>query len=328
MADGVPASAVPAQTAALTLVVNAAAASQSQLLISGGQDDQVPLVDVAMVAEGPNSLFRDQDVHCKEARVTASLQRIQAASAGQRKDVFGDLHNLASHLSSVSYNGPVDVVLLTDMTNTTAPVDMADQAVLKRGAGAMLGMASAGSALPDCTGWRVYAIGPAAAGTDLGANAVIRDFWSKFFSSCGGALVVYDTDLVTFPVAGAHPSVTPTPTPGTVTLTLPSDTLFALSSATLSPDAAASLSVVVADIDKDHPTSILVEGHTDNVPGPNQALSEARAAAVKDALVSKGVPDSVIATRGWGDTRPVAPNTDAAGRAKNRRVVVTLAVDR
>src|SRR4030081_1637072 len=46
MADGVPASAVPAQTAALTLVVNAAAASQSQLLISGGQDDQVPLVDV------------------------------------------------------------------------------------------------------------------------------------------------------------------------------------------------------------------------------------------------------------------------------------------
>jgi outer membrane protein OmpA-like peptidoglycan-associated protein len=70
---------------------------------------------------------------------------------------------------------------------------------------------------------------------------------------------------------------------------------------------------------------ILIEGHTDNVgsPASNLALSDARAAAVKAALVSAyGVDGGRITTRGLGDTKPSVPNTTAAGRAQNRRVEI------
>ena len=68
-----------------------------------------------------------------------------------------------------------------------------------------------------------------------------------------------------------------------------------------------------------------IVGHTDNVgtPAANLALSGARAAAVKNALMSGfGVAGERITTKGFGDTKPAAPNTTAEGRAQNRRVEV------
>ncbi len=70
---------------------------------------------------------------------------------------------------------------------------------------------------------------------------------------------------------------------------------------------------------------ILIEGHTDNlgVAASNLTLSDARAAAVKAALVGEfGVEADRITTQGLGDTKPSAPNTTAAGRAQNRRVEI------
>ena len=65
-----------------------------------------------------------------------------------------------------------------------------------------------------------------------------------------------------------------------------------------------------------------IDGHTDNVgdPASNQKLSEQRAAAVKRALVQRGVDDERLQTRGFGETKPIAPNTSPGGRQKNRRV--------
>ncbi len=67
---------------------------------------------------------------------------------------------------------------------------------------------------------------------------------------------------------------------------------------------------------------IRVDGHTDNVGGTgiNQKLSEERAASVREALIKRGVDGDRLATRGYGESRPVAPNKSPAGRAKNRRV--------
>jgi OmpA-OmpF porin, OOP family len=68
---------------------------------------------------------------------------------------------------------------------------------------------------------------------------------------------------------------------------------------------------------------VAIEGHTDNVgqAAANQALSEKRAAAVKAYLVSKhGVDAARVEAKGFGATKPVAPNADEAGRQKNRRV--------
>ncbi len=71
-----------------------------------------------------------------------------------------------------------------------------------------------------------------------------------------------------------------------------------------------------------------IEGHTDNVGDPvkNMTLSKERAAAVKQYLINKGIKADRIQSEGYGDTRPVAPNTTEKGRAKNRRVLLEVIV--
>ena len=74
---------------------------------------------------------------------------------------------------------------------------------------------------------------------------------------------------------------------------------------------------------------ITVEGHTDNVgnEAANQALSRRRAIAVRDYLLSNvAMSANRIAAVGYGQNRPIAPNDSAAGRARNRRIDVTIDV--
>jgi outer membrane protein OmpA-like peptidoglycan-associated protein/uncharacterized protein YidB (DUF937 family) len=72
------------------------------------------------------------------------------------------------------------------------------------------------------------------------------------------------------------------------------------------------------------PTAVTIEigGHTDNTGdrARNLALSQARAEAVKNVLVSAGVPAATLTTRGYGDTQPKATNDTEYGRFQNRRI--------
>lgn len=72
---------------------------------------------------------------------------------------------------------------------------------------------------------------------------------------------------------------------------------------------------------------IRVEGHTDNTgeEAANNALSDQRAAAVVEYLVGRGVPASRLEAKGYGFSRPIAPNETEEGRAKNRRVEFVIA---
>ena len=73
----------------------------------------------------------------------------------------------------------------------------------------------------------------------------------------------------------------------------------------------------------ENPSFIIeVQGHTDNTgkADKNLELSQARADAVRDYLISKGVPAERMTARGYGQDRPIADNSTKAGRAKNRRV--------
>jgi chemotaxis protein MotB len=82
-------------------------------------------------------------------------------------------------------------------------------------------------------------------------------------------------------------------------------------------------------------TKIQVNGYTDNVPiGPelmrqgitsNQVLSQKRADNVMQFMISQGVNPSMVSAQGFGDADPVASNDTPEGRAKNRRVELTLA---
>ena len=101
--------------------------------------------------------------------------------------------------------------------------------------------------------------------------------------------------------------------------------LFATGKADLRPESRPVLKEIAATMKQHGDLKILIEGHTDNVGSAagNLALSDARAAAVKAALVSEyGVDAGRITTKGFGDTKPSVPNTTAAGRAQNRRVEI------
>jgi chemotaxis protein MotB len=88
------------------------------------------------------------------------------------------------------------------------------------------------------------------------------------------------------------------------------------------------IAVVIRD-ERTHP--IDVEGHTDSQPihtaryGSNFGLSGDRAAAVVDDFIANGVLERRLSTRGLADREPLASNSTAAGRSKNRRVEVVLA---
>ena len=67
-------------------------------------------------------------------------------------------------------------------------------------------------------------------------------------------------------------------------------------------------------------------GHTDSTGSEqtNQVLSENRADNVKNALVGQGVNPSRISTIGFGESAPIADNSNEAGQQLNRRVVITI----
>lgn len=77
---------------------------------------------------------------------------------------------------------------------------------------------------------------------------------------------------------------------------------------------------------------VIVEGHTDSSgdAAANEALSKVRAQSVANELVFNGIAPERITVRGYGDSRPVAPDThpdgsdNPEGRSRNRRVAVTI----
>jgi outer membrane protein OmpA-like peptidoglycan-associated protein len=96
---------------------------------------------------------------------------------------------------------------------------------------------------------------------------------------------------------------------------------FARASATISARSAPLLDSLAKQV-RACPGNIRIEGYTDNVGRVNfnENLSESRAAAVRAALIERGIPAERLQSQGYGASRPVADNHTAAGRAKNRRI--------
>ena len=98
---------------------------------------------------------------------------------------------------------------------------------------------------------------------------------------------------------------------------------FDFASAIIRPESEVVLSEIADILQRNPDWTLNVDGHTDNIGGVafNQQLSEQRAAAVKDALVTRyHIAPNRLLTRGYGLTRPVESNDTLAGRARNRRV--------
>lgn len=101
---------------------------------------------------------------------------------------------------------------------------------------------------------------------------------------------------------------------------------FDVGKATLRPVSYKELDELVEYLQWKEEQKIEVAGHTDNVgkDADNQKLSQQRADAVKNYLQKKGIKAERVVAKGYGASEPVADNSTAAGRQKNRRTEVRL----
>jgi chemotaxis protein MotB len=121
------------------------------------------------------------------------------------------------------------------------------------------------------------------------------------------------------------------PSRGTITVTLPNAILFDSGKAVLKRATSSELDQIYSVLrDKYAGKEIEVVGHTDTDPirkskwKDNWELSAQRALSVLRYLVNKGISPEKIKASGRGQSQPIASNSSASGKAKNRRVEIVV----
>ena len=139
------------------------------------------------------------------------------------------------------------------------------------------------------------------------------EYWYVYLHGSGNEESTTSYSLVTLLNGG--------PAPKKCTLTVYGIN-FDFDQATLRPDSAPVLEQVRLLFANDPAYAAEVGGHTDNQGARdyNLKLSAKRADAVKAWLTGKGIAASRVTTSGYGDTRPLVPNTTDENKARNRRV--------
>jgi OmpA-OmpF porin, OOP family len=109
-------------------------------------------------------------------------------------------------------------------------------------------------------------------------------------------------------------------------VTLTDDVLFDVDQAELKPGGMQRLARVSEFLRQNPDRNVLIEGHTDSTAPDayNLALSQRRANAVEDFLITQGVDPTRISATGYGEQLPIATNDTAAGRQANRRVEIVV----
>ncbi len=115
-----------------------------------------------------------------------------------------------------------------------------------------------------------------------------------------------------------------------IAVTFDSGILFPFDSAELLPDARGNLRTLAQQLSADPRSDVMIVGHTDSqgTDGYNQDLSERRARAAVNYLVSQGVERQRLRPSGRGEAEPIEENDSEAGRQQNRRVEVAIYASR
>jgi len=142
----------------------------------------------------------------------------------------------------------------------------------------------------------------------------------------GGISLTYDLSKPEAPPAPAPVAQAPAPTPAPTPMVKKKIVLrgvhFDFDKAVIRADDRPVLDEAIATLKQEGGVAVIAEGHTDSVgtEAYNLGLSKRRAAAVRDYLVAGGIAADRIQSEGFGESKPVASNDTADGRAQNRRV--------
>ena len=135
-----------------------------------------------------------------------------------------------------------------------------------------------------------------------------------------------DTRKATFRAVLRTTGVSVTRAGDNIMLNMPGNITFATGSADINANFYQVLDSVALTIKEFDQTNVSVVGHTDSVGSDqaNQLLSERRAQSVAAYLQGRGVAPARLYSQGMGESQPVASNDTPEGRARNRRVEITL----
>lgn len=141
-----------------------------------------------------------------------------------------------------------------------------------------------------------------------------------------GAIIGHEMDKQAAEIKQNIPGATVERVGEGIAVTFASGLLYDFDSDVVRPEAQKNLQSLASSLNQYPGSDILIVGHTDSVGADayNQALSERRASAAANYLVTQGVARSRVATRGVGETEPVETNSTDAGRQQNRRVAVAI----
>lgn len=165
--------------------------------------------------------------------------------------------------------------------------------------------------------------------------------WRTGYWTPAMAIIECDPDLVRKVEAPAPAPVAAAPVPAPIVVALApekpaprkvsfsADALFAFDKATLKPEGTTDLDRFAQDLSGTTYETIYVVGHTDRIGSDkyNQRLSEQRAKAVKDYLVSKGIPADRVAVEGKGELQPATQLGDCTG-PRSQKLINCLQPDR
>jgi len=165
--------------------------------------------------------------------------------------------------------------------------------------------------------------------TDSAGNCIQTGSWTsdQDLTDCGAPAAV--TKVAPEPAAVTSAAAMPSPMPRIIskTVSLKAGALFDVNSANLKTSGEAELTALANQLKAmSEIQNIKIVGHTDSsgAEAYNQQLSERRAISVKNFLLDQGIPATVMATLGMGESNPTASNASASGRAQNRRVEITI----
>jgi len=143
---------------------------------------------------------------------------------------------------------------------------------------------------------------------------------------CGGLAYLLTPEPPPPAPKPAPPPPPPPPAPKVERTIILDDVLFDFDKSTIKPEAAQILDRLVAFMNENKGSKAALAGFTDNVgtEAYNLKLSDRRWMSVRDYVVKKGVEGGRVSGQGFGETKPIADNKTAEGRAKNRRVEIKV----